>query len=58
MAVTSDAGKVHIFDIGTAYRAKNNLKTVRKNEIKSCMTIAVDQLLKDCNLPKKTTKTF
>lgn len=33
-------------------KAKNNLATVRKSELKACMTITMAQILKDCNLPK------
>lgn len=40
--VTSDTGKIHVFHIGQYVSAKNNLRTVRKNEIKSCMIIAIE----------------
>ena len=40
--VTSDTGKVHVFHIGQYVRAKNNLRTVRKNEIKSCIVIGLE----------------
>ena len=40
--VTSDTAKMHVFHIGTFLNAKNNLRTVRKNEIKSCMVISLD----------------
>lgn len=42
LLVTSDTAKIHVFHIGTFRNAKNNLRTVRKNEIKSCMIIALD----------------
>jgi hypothetical protein len=56
LLVTSDTGKMHVFHIGTFRLAKNNLRTVRKNEIKSIMCIALDILLKDCKLPKQISK--
>jgi len=54
LAVTSDAGTIHIFYIQRVLNAKNNLITTRKNELKACMTIPSDQLLIDCKLPKNT----
>jgi len=35
-------------------KAKNNLKTVRKFELKPCLAMSSDQLLVDCHLPKAT----
>ena len=56
--VTSDTGKMHVFNIGSFLSAKNNLRTVRKKEVKSCMIIEMNDLLKDCKLPKKEFKTL
>ena len=42
LLVTSDTAKIHVFNIGSYYKAKNNLRTVRKNEVKSCMIIALE----------------
>ena len=39
LMVTSDAGKIFLFEIGNAIKSKNNLKTVRKKEIKACLVI-------------------
>lgn len=58
LLVTSDTGKVAIFNIGSFVSGKNNLRTVRKNEIKACMNIVMDDLLKQCKLPKKEFKTL
>ena len=54
LAVTTDAGFIHLFYIDRALKAKNNLVTCRKNELKACMTISSDQLLIDCKLAKNT----
>ena len=40
--VASESAKIHVFHIGTFRNAKNNLRTVRKNEIKSCMLIGIE----------------
>ena len=52
LAVTTDAGEIHLFYIDSAVKAKNNLVTCRKNELRACMTISSDQLLFDCKLAK------
>ena len=54
LAVTTDAGEIHLFYIDSAVKAKNNLITCRKNELKACMIISSDQLLFDCKLAKNT----
>ena len=51
LSVSCENGKISFFYIEQALVARNNLKTVRKHEIKSCLEISMDQLFKDCNLP-------
>ena len=49
LAVSSDTGTIHVFHIGAALRARNNLKHVRKNELRFCVHIKLDNLMKnDC----------
>ena len=56
IVISSDTGTVHLFYIGKALVAKNNLATVRKTEVESILSFKMDQLLRDCNLAKQLTK--
>ena len=52
ISVAQDDGMIHIFYIDRMIKAKNNLNTVRSNEVRSCMVVSTEQLLVDCQLPK------
>ena len=52
ISLTQDDGMIHIFYIDGMVKAKNNLNTVRKNELRPVLSISSDQLLIDCQLPK------
>ena len=42
LCVACENGKISFFHIEKALKAKNNLKTVRKYEIKSCLELSMD----------------
>lgn len=56
LIVTSDTGKIHIYDIKEHVAGKNNLKTVRKYQIERTMTLRINEILTACNLSKPMTR--
>jgi hypothetical protein len=46
LIITSDKSILHAFHIGPAFRARATLALVRKHEIKSCVSIKINDLMK------------
>ena len=46
LLISSDTATIHVFHIGPAFRAKNRLDHVRKHELKFCVHIKINELLK------------
>ena len=46
LLISSDTSTIHVFHIGPAFRDKNGLAHVRKHELKFCVHIKINELLK------------
>ena len=47
LMISSETQTVHVFHIGDAVRAENNLEYVRKNQINSCLHFKTQVFLKE-----------